>query len=335
MNFDKTKDFEDLKRALQSYQNALSHTSSPVNKRFRSGMALVKSYANAKDWTRAARSTFDTVSLVPLLTPRFLQNEDKQNILIDVVGLASDAVAAALHAGQTAYEAIRILELGRGIITESLTELRADIQDLQKQRPDLAEEYLGLRKQLDTPKAFTSGNVNSGYQASQALERLLYTIRQVPNFESFLSGQTEDVVHEAAKSGPIVIINVSRYRYDALIAENDPIWCQPLPDLREAEIRRRISQLAVQEEDLEWLWRTVAGPVLKKLSWSKVPPGGDWPRIWWIPTGALTRCLYTLPVTIQEDLSMALWTVPSHLTPPPLRPLSMAVTNTTSLDQRR
>jgi hypothetical protein len=152
MNFDKTKDFEDLKRALQSYQNALSHTSSPVNKRFRSGMALVKSYANAKDWTRAARSAFDTVSLVPLLTPRFLQNEDKQNILIDVVGLASDAVAAALHAGQTAYEAIRILELGRGIITESLTELRADIQDLQKQRPDLAEEYLGLRKQLDTPK---------------------------------------------------------------------------------------------------------------------------------------------------------------------------------------
>jgi CHAT domain-containing protein len=39
---------------------------------------------------------------------------------------------------------------------------------------------------------------------------------------------------------------------------------------------------------LEWLWDTVAGPVLTALGISDVPQSGQpWPRIWWCPTGLL------------------------------------------------
>ncbi|MBB5871882.1 hypothetical protein F4553_005261 [Allocatelliglobosispora scoriae] len=43
---------------------------------------------------------------------------------------------------------------------------------------------------------------------------------------------------------------------------------------------------------LEWLWDVVTGPVLEKLGYTATPNtpavDGRWPRVWWIPTGALT-----------------------------------------------
>lgn len=39
---------------------------------------------------------------------------------------------------------------------------------------------------------------------------------------------------------------------------------------------------------LEWLWNVVAGPVLGALGFTE-PPNEDWPHVWWIPTGALSR----------------------------------------------
>jgi hypothetical protein len=42
-------------------------------------------------------------------------------------------------------------------------------------------------------------------------------------------------------------------------------------------------------EVLEWLWETGAKPVLDVLQYTEVPPNDFWPRIWWIPTGPLTK----------------------------------------------
>ena len=49
------------------------------------------------------------------------------------------------------YEAIQLLEFGRGIIAASPNKLRADIFDLQQKHPLLAEDYISLRDQLDAP----------------------------------------------------------------------------------------------------------------------------------------------------------------------------------------
>jgi hypothetical protein len=62
--------------------------------------------------------------LVPLLTPRSLENSDKQHLLTSIVGLASDAATVALMAEKTSYEAIRPLELGRGVIIGSLNDIQ-------------------------------------------------------------------------------------------------------------------------------------------------------------------------------------------------------------------
>jgi len=66
-------------------------------------------------------------------------------LLIEVSGLGSEAAAIALMAEKSTYEAIRLLELGRGVIIGSLNDIRADISDLQDKYPRLAEEFIKLQ----------------------------------------------------------------------------------------------------------------------------------------------------------------------------------------------
>lgn len=66
-------------------------------------------------------------------------------MLIEVSGLGSEAAAIALMAEKSTYEAIRLLELGRGVIIGSLNDIRADISDLQDKYPRLAEEFIKLQ----------------------------------------------------------------------------------------------------------------------------------------------------------------------------------------------
>lgn len=41
---------------------------------------------------------------------------------------------------------------------------------------------------------------------------------------------------------------------------------------------------------LEWLWNTITGRVLEALGFTETPPNQqEWPHVWWIPTGPLSR----------------------------------------------
>src|SRR5690242_3875437 len=89
------------------------------------------------------------VSLIPKLVSWSHENHDRQYVLGKVVGLASDAAAAALQAGQSPMIALQLLEQGRGIIGASLQDMRSDVQDLARQHPHLAERYRALQSELD------------------------------------------------------------------------------------------------------------------------------------------------------------------------------------------
>ena len=135
----------DLEIAIQRFQEALDQSSSPVKDRFRAGRALLILHADVENWPQAYQAASKTVSLVPLLTPRSLSTSDKQYLLREIIDLASVASAIALNAAKTPFDAVQTLELGRGVITGSINELRADISDLQQKHPQLAEEYITLR----------------------------------------------------------------------------------------------------------------------------------------------------------------------------------------------
>ncbi|MFI1995576.1 CHAT domain-containing protein [Actinoplanes sp. NPDC020271] len=104
---------------------------------------------------------------------------------------------------------------------------------------------------------------------------------------------------DVAADGPVVMVNVSRHRCDALVLTGDGVRVVPLPGLTADDADRRTRRYldaagragvggtsAGPREQvllayLEWLWDVVAGPIL-----DAVPvPGGS--RLWWCPTGPL------------------------------------------------
>lgn len=287
----------DLDMAIQNFKAAIADSSSPPMARLQPGKDLFTLYAQAETWSLAYQVACTTVALIPLLTPRSLENFDKQYLLTthNVASFASDASAVSLIAGESPYEAVRLLEIGRAIIIGSLNDIRADISDLQQRHPQLANEYIAARDLLDNTSTLSvERHVNQRYDADRKLEQLVQEIRELPGFDRFLLAPTEDELKATADRGPIVVVNISDYRCDAFIIEKSGLQTVPLPLLTNGDIRARATaaretKVMADAEVLEWLWDTIAEPVLDVLHFTTPPPGDCWPRIWWVPTGPLTR----------------------------------------------
>ena len=123
------------------------------------------------------------------------------------------------------------------------------------------------------------------------IEDLIEKIRKLPGFERFLLASTEEEVKASAAEGPLIMINVSDYRCDALLVDPDNIRTLQLPLLHASDVRNRLQILDSGTLDtllLEWLWETTAKPILDALGLLQTPMD-TWPRIWWIPGGPLAR----------------------------------------------
>lgn len=245
--------------------------------RLRSGELLFRALVITQDWAAAYQTATRVMNLVPQLTPRSLGNSDKQFQLQRQFSsdFASKAAAVSLLAKQPVYKAIGLLELGRGIIIGSLGELRTDMSKLQAQCPILANEYLSLREQLDTP-ILPDISVNR-HDLAKKFSELLKEIRKQPSFERFLSPLIEDEMRLAAASGPVVVINTSIQRCDALIIKKDGIQSLSLPLLRDWDLEARAANFSTSNlqdtELLEWLWDTIAEPILEHLKLNETPRG--------------------------------------------------------------
>ncbi|MFD0144858.1 MULTISPECIES: CHAT domain-containing protein [unclassified Streptomyces] len=266
------------------------------------------------------------VGLLPRLAPRGLERADQEDRLVAGTGLASDAAALALRQGDP-QAALTLLEQGRGVLLAQGLEARGDLSRLRTADPALATEFERVRDSLSAgpPRPASPGGLGpadpaySGHEAGllaesrHALARtwddLLDRIRRLPGLEGFLAAPRVAELIGAASGGPVVVVNVSRYRSDALVVTADRgIEVVPLPALTPAGVldrataflqavddaygdqgtRQAFSAMGTLSETLEWLWTAVAEPVLDRLGLHTAPPDdASWSRLWWCPTGWL------------------------------------------------
>lgn len=85
-----------------------------------------------------------------------------------IVELACDAAAVALNAMQGPSQALTLLEQGRGLLVSSLDDMRADILELSRQYPELADEYKRSQATTPPPSIFFLKNL---------VIRMIHTIR--------------------------------------------------------------------------------------------------------------------------------------------------------------
>lgn len=107
---------------------------------------------------------------------------------------------------------------------------------------------------------------------------------------------------------PVVVINISRWRCDALILNHRGVTLVELPGLTEQQVineanvyldalhdfedsqhtavDRLVLEMAITTT-LQWLWDQIAAPILTAMGHTTAL-ADELPRLWWCPTGALT-----------------------------------------------
>ncbi|GAA3268824.1 hypothetical protein GCM10020218_008570 [Dactylosporangium vinaceum] len=162
-----------------------------------------------------------------------------------------------------------------------------------------------------------SHDVDRRMALAREWDDLVEQVRAIPGFEDFLQPPRLESLLPAAKGGPVVILNVSRWRCDALIVKADDVLVVELPELRQDAIVARVQNYldvvttwqvralrgvsrdmdatvssdaveAALDDCLQWMWDAFAERILDKLEYAGRSTGDDWPRIWWCPTGPLT-----------------------------------------------
>ncbi|MEU0358437.1 CHAT domain-containing protein [Streptomyces cyaneofuscatus] len=281
----------------------------------------------ARDWGRLAALSGDApaaaeafalgVELLPAATPRRLERPDAQRRLAEAAGLAGDAAAMCLACGDR-ERALSLLELGRGVLLNRRSGIRTDLADLYDADEDLARRFEELRDALDRldhpplplptppPQAEAGGRDRERRRDLEAeLDILVRRIRALPGQDGFLRPPSVPSLLAEAAHGPVVVVNVSGYRCDALLLGADGLRQVPLEgldadgleraaDVFHTDVVTALDPRAAQDEvdaadaritaTLDLLWREVADPVLAELRVTDPDT-----RVWWVPTGALCR----------------------------------------------
>ena len=303
---------QDLKLAITAWLDAWSILTAPVLRRIAAAAKAVSAMvsdpsANPSHNSRAYSLIYEATHLISLATSRSLQREDQQHILGQLHGLASLAVAVSLQAGKSPWQALRLQELARGVTNGQLFDYRSDISGLMEQYPTLATEFGTLREELDSPfpsvESPPDSSINKQLQRQQAairrrnkiaidLNEKLEQIRQKPGFQTFLRAGSKEYFLSAAQEGPIVVLNATSLRSDAILLTKEQVTSIPLPELSDNSVTKHLrsssSDNGAQRETLDWLWKAAVQPVLRELGF--YPKAVDpLPRIWWIGIGLLAQ----------------------------------------------
>ncbi|KAL5531839.1 hypothetical protein ACEPAF_5402 [Sanghuangporus sanghuang] len=170
--------------------------------------------------------------------------------------LALDGASYAIEKGHFS-QAIELLEQGRSLLWSQMRMLRTPLEHLSEMDKQLADRFRNVSSQLEalatshqshltSPDVDDSGiftyndplGENSAHTMltrvrllSEEQELIIDEIRQIPGFEDFLRAPSFEVLQQAALEGPVIVINHSGFRCDALIVlsrKDVPCVCVPL-----------------------------------------------------------------------------------------------------------
>jgi tetratricopeptide (TPR) repeat protein len=308
--FEETGKQEDLNQAISAAEDAINLISISPTTRIDDAFQIANRIAD-RDPRHAARLYRLAVELLPTVSPRTINPIDQQNNLSKFAGRPGLAAAFALEQGASAFEALSLLEIGRGVLANMQLELRSDFSGLQKEHPVLAKKFLGLRDRLDSSdhsmNRIADPNKRSlRYSRAVEFEALIKEIRSLKGFERFLLGPTESELIDLASSGPIIVLNASDRRCDAFTISSTGISVISLPKLKYPEdvleqanalqevmnntsVRGYSASMKKLRRCLEWLWDVAVGPILDELGFKDTPHDlKSWQRVWWMPTGLLS-----------------------------------------------
>ncbi|KAG1829955.1 hypothetical protein EV424DRAFT_1641855 [Suillus variegatus] len=277
------------------------------------------SHAASRPYLRAAKSwaafadTLDHASAL-LAYQTALQFLDQQVALLsssshhfDVIreavsSLATDAFSCSVRHGALTT-AVELVEQGRAVFWTQLARFSTPLDELSVSGDTgvaLAEEFRRLSFRLR--KAFDQSSTEDQYpqirQLTTQWDDVVSRIRMLPDFSRFLLPPLFSDLQKAAEDGPVIFVNASQYRCDALIvlSDEDPVHVPiDITQTEAADLSSKFQSLSKEFGSLETqlklvsilrkIWHGVVGPVVQALKVSNIHHGS---RIWWCPTAEFT-----------------------------------------------
>jgi CHAT domain-containing protein len=197
-----------------------------------------------------------------------------------------------------------------------LARYRTPLSELRDLDSSLADAFESLSRRLD--QAVTSGTtrlnerdtgahsledeVTSYQRINREWNEVVEKIRRLEGFSSFLRRVPFRTLQTAGEKGPAIVVNISKYRSDALIIlPSNPPLIVPLPqatpksiiDLVQSHLdASSIEHERVSEKQkafagvLSEIWRRIVQPIVQTLDESSqiAATEKDRARIWWIPS---------------------------------------------------
>ncbi|RPA89051.1 hypothetical protein L873DRAFT_1796342 [Choiromyces venosus 120613-1] len=307
---------------VRLYSEAWRCLTSPPRHRIHAALKHARLLCSSGKFRESSTILEDAVNLIPSMNLRSLKRDDQQHILSELSGLAATASSVILQAGREAYDSLKLLELGRGTIMGFAIDSRSDLSDLKRDHRSQFDIFHRLRVEIDSPvdemhpvstetlDRRRESLISRRKEAVDELEKTLVFIRSLPGYSGFLLPPSPDILRKMSEHGPIVVLNSTHYRSDAIIVTISDIASLELSSLKLEDIEQRINQLAglgrgpqtifrrrennlKLNEILRWLWDAAVGPVLDKLQrCGAISTGGvgihDLTRVWWIGVGPLS-----------------------------------------------
>ncbi|TDL18329.1 hypothetical protein BD410DRAFT_775091 [Rickenella mellea] len=150
------------------------------------------------------------------------------------IHLARNGAAASLLAGDL-EQALEWLEQGRSVVWGQLLQLRSPIDDLYEINLDLAMRLssvaLALEKEGCKENSLMSASqsdakispeqaIQKNHQLADKWDSLVKCAQKLPGFEHFMLPKQFSELRQATFHCPVVVLNISIYRCDALIVES-------------------------------------------------------------------------------------------------------------------
>jgi CHAT domain-containing protein len=300
--------------AFDLLANAVQHPTGPLQERFETSLTWIGEARRLRheSMVQAYSASLNVLTLISLQYPTLeLQHKSFLSDFHQIPrSLVPDAVACAIESGRI-EKAIEILEQGRAIMWSRMRGFRHPLVKLHDSHPELGTRFKTLSAQLElqatTVQALDASTPGSGPAVSFEVRQRNYQrltvewnkvveeIRNVDGFQDFLRAVRFSSLRRAAAEGPVILLNVSKYRSDAviLVSETEQPALIPLPDFSLTDLagltRRFLDARASHSERklrdvLVDSWEMIVQPVVDHLKSLGVESKS---RIWWCPTSQL------------------------------------------------
>ena len=294
-----------LSLGLTTFDEAAATETASLTVRMSAGRDGGRLAASAHAFDQALAAFGSAVRLMEESAWAGLGRIDQQRLLAELNGLPMDAAAIAIETGRPG-EAVELLEQGRGVLLARQLGTHSLLEQLRASDPDLADQFIWVQDALDQTELDSTGLLDSDSPGPPARDlpsrrnrlarrrmAILDQIRSRPDLRSLMTPRLAEFL-TAAVRGPVVIVNVSEYRCDALIITQDQVHLVHLSALTKQAVAEQAQKLldaadtvkrTEVDDVLRWAWSHIAEPVFAVLGITEEAPLGQETHVWWCATG--------------------------------------------------